>query len=145
METEEVGWLPDGTAVFFDMVLLRKWSGRQALAGLVACLVTLQAFVAGLHAARIVDLHLLANDLASICHGGTSGTGAPTQPSSDHADTCCLAGCGVVEQTARPPDATVFPHPPLRSSRVVLVVYSLALLPTHLIDRANRPRSPPIV
>lgn len=125
------------------MALLRTWLGRRTLAGVVACLVALQAFVAGLHAARAVDLQLLANDLALICHGAQSDPVAPTQPIPDHASTCCLLGCNVGGQAAKLTD-TAFVPPSLMPTRVELPLPAFALLPTRLIDRAHRPRSPPI-
>jgi hypothetical protein len=127
------------------MAALRTWSGRQALVGLVACFVALQVFVAGLHAATIVDRQFLANDLSSICHGGTSETGTPTLPSTDHADACCLFGCNLASQVAQLPDAWPSTVPALHTTRVAPPVRSFALLPSHLIDRAHRPRSPPSV
>ena len=126
------------------MAVLRTWSGRRALGGLVACFVALQALVAGLHAAYVVDQQLLANDLSSICHGGKSDTGAPPLPSSDHASTCCLLGCNVAGQTANLADASSFVLPTLEATRTVLPIHFVTLLPSHLIDRAHRPRSPPM-
>jgi hypothetical protein len=125
------------------MAALRTWSGRQALVGLVACFIVLQVFVAGLHAVTIVDRQFLANDFSSICHGGTSKTGAPTLPNSDHENACCLLGCNVVSQMAQLPAAWRFTAGALETTRVVLPIRPFALLPSHLIDRANRPRSPP--
>jgi hypothetical protein len=125
------------------MALLRTWSGKQALAGLVACFIALQALVAGLHAASIVNLQFLANDLASICHGGTADTGAPAQPRSDHTSACCILGCNTASQTAKPADAWSYAPPRLEATRVELAIRSFAQLPSHLIDRAHRPRSPP--
>jgi len=126
------------------MTVLRTWSGRRALAGLIACFVVLQALVAGLHAAYTVDLLLLANDLASICHGGKSDTGAPTQPGSDLASTCCLVGCNVAGHTAKLPDASASAPPPLNTAVAAPPARSFTLRPSHLIDRAHRPRSPPV-
>jgi hypothetical protein len=126
------------------MTVLRTWSGRQALAGLIACFVVLQALVAGLHTAYTVDLLLLASDLASICHGGKSDTGAPAQPGSDLASTCCLLGCSVAGHTAKLPDASASTSPPRDTASAAAPVRSFALLPSHLIDRAHRPRSPPV-
>jgi hypothetical protein len=103
----------------------------------------LQALVAGLHAAYVVDQQLLANDLSSICHGGKSDTGAPPLPSSDHASTCCLLGCNVVGQTANLADTSSFVLPALEAP-TALPIHSVTVLPSHLIDRAHRPRSPPM-
>jgi len=126
------------------MAVLRTWSGRRALGGLVACLVALQALVAGLHAAYVVDQQRLANDLSSICHGGKSDTGAPPLPSSDHTSTCCLLGCNVAGQTANLADAPSFVLPALGATRPALPIHFVTVLPSHLIDRAHRPRSPPM-
>ena len=125
------------------MVALRTWSGRRTLAGLVACFIALQALVAGLHAAYVVNLQLLANDLSSICHGGSSDTGVPKLPSSDHASTCCVLGCNVLGQTAKLADGWSFVAPALDTTRVTQPVRLFTPLPSHLIDRAHRPRSPP--
>ncbi len=110
----------------------------------MACFVALQSLAAGLHAAHFVDQQLLANDLSLICHGGKSDNSAPTLPSSDLASTCCLVACKVTAATAKLPDALPFAPPELDTTRVALPVRSFALLPSHLIDRAHRPRSPPI-
>src|ERR1700730_6051944 len=125
------------------MAGLRTWSGRQALVGLLACFVALQALVAGLHAAYLVDLQLLGSDLSSICHGGTSDTDAPTQPGSDHVGACCLLGCTGVGQSARLAETSSFAPPALAPTRIALPIPFLTLLPSHLFDRAHRPRSPP--
>jgi hypothetical protein len=126
------------------MTVLRTWSGRQALAGIVACFVALQSLVAGLHAAHSVDLQLLANDLASICHGGKSDTGGSTPPRSDHTGACCLPGCNVAGQSARLAEVSSFAPPALDATRVASPIPSFAPPPSHLIDGAHRPRSPPM-
>ena len=84
------------------MASLRTWSGRQALAGLVAVFIALQAIFAGLHAASIVNLQLFASEVASsICHGRPSENGAPVLPASDHGKACCLLTCNAAIEVAK--------------------------------------------
>ena len=144
METERARCQHTTLKISCAVAGLRTWSGKRALAEFVACVVALQALVAGLHAAHTIDLQLLANDLSSICHGGSSDTGAPKLPSSDHASTCCILGCNVPGQTAKLADASSFVHPALDATDVTLPISTFILPPSHLIDRAHRPRSPPM-
>jgi hypothetical protein len=133
-------------AVACGMAALRTWSGKHLLAGLVACFVALQSLAAGLHAVRLVDMQLLANDLAAICHGGKPGNHAPApaQPSSGLAGACCLVACSIAAATAKLPDALLLEPPRLDKTRVAPPLFhAIAHLPSHLIDRAHRPRSPP--
>jgi hypothetical protein len=55
LETQRHCWRAAGLAVFSRMAALRKLSGRQALVGLVACFIALQALTAGLHAAHFIE------------------------------------------------------------------------------------------
>src|SRR6516225_10649808 len=88
LETQPPCWAIAGLPVRSGMAALRRWSGRQVLAGLVTCFIVVQALVAGLHAVHFIEQQLVAND-PSICHGGNS---APNLPRSDIPDPCCLLG-----------------------------------------------------
>jgi len=101
--------------------------------------------MAGLHAATMVDLQLLTNDLASICHGSTSDTGTPALPTSDHGNPCCLIGCSAVGQAADLGSATAGVRVPLVAGEAALPVQDFTRLPPHLSERAHSPRSPPAV
>jgi hypothetical protein len=126
------------------MAALRRWSGKHVVAGLVAWFLAMQSLLAGVHAAHLVDLQLSVLDPSSICHGGTSGSGAPTQPSSNLAGTCCLAGCNIVGQVADLPDGFFLGPPALTAGLVSPPSRPEALLPSHLTKRAHQPRSPPL-
>jgi len=141
LETQPPRWAVADLAVHSDMAALRIWSGRQALSGLVACLIVVQIFVAGLHAAQFVEHQLVAGD-PSICHGGNT---SPNLPRSNLADPCCLLGCSVSGQVALLPKPTeILPRPTIAVVVQHEPVGSNLLLRSHLNDRAHsRPRSPP--
>jgi hypothetical protein len=126
------------------MVALRRWSGKHVVAGLVAWFLGMQSLLAGVHAAHLVDLQLSVLDPSSICHGGASGSGVPTQPISNLAGTCCLAGCNIVGHVADVPELLVLGPPALSAGVVRSPSPPDALLPSHLTRRAHQPRSPPL-